>query len=189
MDRFLTTVDEVSLRTKTIPVDPQDPNGPVQVVRLKGESDYNSDRIRYKFPLEIKIPWFFDADLDVTMDVSFSLENTIENSILDFFVAFKIDASFDVGEHILSAVLPFPLGATFGIQKTLDTVLPMVFDCQVPAIEARLASFIVDDNVKSILKEMTEGRIFDIRISPVSATSNTNSLLLVLCPRTREAET
>lgn len=182
LDQFLLTVDQLRLRSESKPANPQNPNSGASVVQLEMTSDYTTDRIRFDVPLEIRIPYFFDADLDVKMDVHFSLSNDETGSDLDIDVSFDIDASFDIGEHILSSLLPLPGGSTIAISKTLDAVLPMVFNCQRGGIESAIASFLLDSNVRTILSGMRGGRIFDIRISPVSATANSNNIYLVLCP-------
>lgn len=142
LDALLTEIKELRFRRETRPVNPQDPNGPQQTIVLEPTSDWTTERIRYKFPLEIMIPYFFDADLDVRMDIRFDLEHDATGATFGVDVDFKVEASFDPGEHIISFLLPTGT-SPYAIAKTLDRVLPLVFDCRKVEIEAEIGRQII----------------------------------------------
>lgn len=186
LDALLARTKELRFRHETVPVDPQNPNGPRQTIVSEPKSDWTAERIRYTFPLEIVIPNFFDADLDVRMDIRFALEHDATGANFDINVDFKVDASFDPGEHILSFLIP-PLGAsTLAISETLNKVLPLVFDCRKTEIEAEMARQIIDNRVRSALNALSDGRIFDVRIMPLFGGTTSNYIFVIVCPTSEE---
>jgi len=165
LETLLSTTKELRFRRETLPADP----------------DWTIERIRYKFPLEIVIDNFFNADLDVQMDIRFSMEHGANNSILNIDTEFDVDASFDTGEIILGSLIPGMGASTLAISKTLNEVLPMVFDCKKAEIEAEIGRQVLDNRVETALTALNNGRVFSVRIVPRSATSIDNFIRVVLC--------
>lgn len=174
------------MRQETLPVDPQNPNVPPQTIELKPESDWTVERIRYKFPLEIILENFFNADLDVYMEIRFMIQHEETGTTLDVDVTFDVDANFETGEHVLSFLTPFSGAATLAISKTLNNVLPMVLDCRKTNIEANIGNHLIDDRVTTALNGLSDGRIYDVRIVPGSGFNN--NIFVIVCAISEESE-
>ncbi len=133
-------------------------------------SDWSSQRIRYAFPLELVINNFFNGDLDLKVDMSFGVFRDGARDVLDVTLDVDSDVDFSLTEDILS------LGNSSAVARTLNRVLPLVFDCRKTAIEASVARALLDNPL--VAPKLALGnRLLDVRIN----TDLSNGLIEVVC--------
>jgi hypothetical protein len=134
-------------------------------LRLRGDlsADWNTDRIRYYFPLELVTPNFFNADLDLWMDIRFVVthfeDDEGEKTEVDVRVDFDEDVDYSLAEDILS------LGFSAGIaEKAIEYFVPMVLECHEQLIELMLVEQLLENDL--VAGRLETDRLFDVRIVP-----------------------
>ncbi|ODR82472.1 hypothetical protein BG842_24960 [Haladaptatus sp. W1] len=75
-------------------------------LRLRGKSepssDWNADRIRYYFPLELVTPEFPNADMDVWMDVEFQLVHDKDGVDIELVLDFETNVIYSMNEIMIT---------------------------------------------------------------------------------------
>lgn len=165
-------IAEVRLRRETRRVGAPGSNE-FEVVVLQPESTWTTREITIKFPLEIVINNFFNADFDLEMVLKFDVGHDDRDSTLEAAIDFDLKVDFSTLEDILS------LGNSSAVARTLNAVLPLVFECERPHIEAAVLQGIL--GLPGVQQALRNNRLLAARIL-VGENAFTTVLQLVFCP-------
>jgi hypothetical protein len=168
------TTQNAELRLRRV-VDPDTPPGqpPTGTIELQPESEWTRESANYYFPLEILISTFPDASLDLHLSVFFNVRHETGDSELEVRVTHESDADFTAFEDVIT------LGNAAAVARTLDKVLPLVFECERGHIEAAILQSIL--GLGGVRDALQSNRLLAARLI-VDDDPRTNRLALVFCP-------
>ncbi|ODR81719.1 hypothetical protein BG842_17730 [Haladaptatus sp. W1] len=129
-------------------------------LRLRGKSepssDWNADRIRYYFPLELVTPEFPNADMDVWMDVEFQLVHDKDGVDIELVLDFETNVIYSMNEIMITG------GIAAKVASLVEDIMPMVLECPKRQIQNRFKNDLID--VPAVKNGLKTGEFYDIRI-------------------------
>lgn len=174
-DRFnRITAANAELRLRRVP-DPDTPPGqlPTGTIELQPESEWTRESADYYFPLEIVINNFPNANLDLHLSIFFNVHHESGDSEFEVRVTHKSDTDFSAFEDVIT------LGSAAVVSRTLDKVLPLVFECERRHIEPAILQSIL--GLGGVRDALEANRLLAARIIP-GEDAFTTTLTLVFCP-------
>lgn len=174
LDKITTNNAEIRLRRVPDP-DSIGPTGvPTATIELQPVATWTTESINYYFPLEIDLENFFNADLDVSLEIQFQVDNDQSGFDLDVTIDHDSDVDFSAFEDVVS------LGHSATVAKTLDKVLPLLFDCTTTQMERDVLRAILQH--PGVARGIEDNkRLLAFRIVPLG---NFTHLSIVLCDPT-----
>lgn len=155
----------------------------IAALRFKAGSetkvDWTAQRIRFKFPLEVVLNNFFNADFMLEMEIRFKVDPRPNGSVISAEVEFESNVNFhwleDVGSGGSAPIIAF----------TLNKFMPTLLDCMKGEVEASILEAILDDRVGQAIAQLPGGDVFQIRIVPDPNDRN-NIVNVIVCPTRAE---
>lgn len=149
------------------------------VIRLRNQSavvpTWEVGIIKYYYPLEVVLPHFFDADLDVNLGVRFDVEQINDRAVIVTTITHSSDVDYDNIYDIATG------GRTTAIAKTADMLIPLILSLAAPAIEREIGQAIADG-----IPFKETHRLIAVRVVPDDA--GRPFLSCLLCPKPEEPD-
>jgi hypothetical protein len=147
------------------------------MIELRSDEDVRSTwsdhDIRYRIPLKLVIPRFFDANVDVGLIFTVGVEHDVDSSELEISLRSTVAVDFADWKDVVS------LGTSKAIEGILETVIPEIIQPSIQEIERRVLDQLVGE--EGALRVLIERGLRIRDVTPVPE-PGFEHLRVVLCP-------